>query len=70
MQIDDSDAGGAVPLFNPRTDDWNGHFRWQGYHIIPLTPIGRATAQALDLNGPRRVQIRQAEELVGLFPII
>jgi len=30
--------------------------------------VGRATLLALNLNHPRRVLIRQAEELFGLFP--
>ena len=28
----------------------------------------RATIAALDLNGPRRIRIRQAEQVFGLFP--
>jgi hypothetical protein len=30
--------------------------------------IGRATVFALDLNHPRRLLIREAEELFDLFP--
>lgn len=70
VHIEDSDSGRPVPLFNPRTDDWNSHFRWEGYFIVPLTAIGRVTVHALDLNSARRMQIRQAEELLGLFPIL
>jgi len=33
-----------------------------------LTPTGRATVALLYLNHPRRLLIRQAEELFGLFP--
>jgi hypothetical protein len=57
-----------VPFFNPRRDDWNNHFRWDGYQITGLTQTGRATVEALLLNHDRRVQIRQAEELFDLFP--
>jgi len=55
-------------LFQPRQDVWKDHFAWNGYRVIGLTPTGRATVDALDLNAPRRLLIRQAEELFALFP--
>jgi hypothetical protein len=64
----DPQSGVIVPLFNPRTDRWSEHFRWQGYLLIGQTSVGRATESILELNHPRRVLIRQAEELFGLFP--
>jgi hypothetical protein len=54
--------------FNPRIDDWNLHFVWQGYYIVADTCVGRTTAAALNLNNPRRIRIRQAEKAVQLFP--
>jgi hypothetical protein len=54
----DPDTGNRVPLFNPRSDDWDEHFRWDGYRIVGQTAIGRVTVAALELNHPRRVQIR------------
>ncbi len=63
----DPDSGTVVPLFNPRTDCWSDHFAWQEYKIVGLTPIGRAAILALDLNHSRRVMIRRAEEMFGLF---
>ena len=57
-----------VPLFHPRRDQWCDHFRWKGHEVIPLTAIGRATIALLNLNHRRRIQIRRAEELFGLFP--
>ena len=62
------DGGEMVPLFSPRTDNWYDHFRWDGYHIRGLTPVSRATVEALVLNHDRRIKIRQAEELFDLFP--
>ena len=62
------DTGNRVPLFNPRSDDWEEHFRWDGYRIVGQTLIGRATVATLELNHPRRIQIRQAEQLFDLFP--
>lgn len=58
----------TVPLFHPRSNEWSDHFRWEGYHIVGLTPIGRATVEALLLNNERRIKIRQAEALFALFP--
>ena len=68
VQVIDPDTGNQVPLFNPRADNWASHFRWQGYRVVGHTPLGRATVAALELNHPRRLQIRQAEELFDLFP--
>ena len=34
----------------------------------PLAPVGRALVAAFDLNHPRRVLIREAEEHFDLFP--
>ena len=64
----DPDAGTVVPLFHPRRDRWADHFRWDGHRVVGLTVSGRATAEALQLNAPRRQLIRQAEALFGLFP--
>jgi hypothetical protein len=68
IEVRDPDSGAIVPLFNPRSDRWSEHFRWENYLLIGTTPRGRATVSALDLNHPRRLLIRQAEQLFGLFP--
>lgn len=60
--------GSRVALFNPRVMLWEDHFRWEGYSVLGLTPTGRATVLALFLKEPRRLLVRQAEELFGLFP--
>ncbi len=58
-----------VPLFNPRTDRWAEHFSWdEEWRIVGLTPTGRAAVAALNLNHPRRLLIREAEEWFNLFP--
>jgi hypothetical protein len=64
----DPDTGDTVKLFNPRTDRWSEHFAWEGYHVVGQTAVGRASIALLDLNHPRRLLVRQAEELFGLFP--
>jgi len=62
------DEGGSFALFNPRRDSWIAHFRWDGYVLVAQTPLGRATAIALNFNHSRRILIRQAEQLFDLFP--
>ncbi len=41
-----------APLFDPRRQSWNDHFRWSAdcALIIGKTRTGRATVEALDLN--------------------
>src|SRR5829696_7330456 len=46
----DSESGHEAPIFNPRTQNWNDHFRWNDVEIIPLTSTGRATVKRLALN--------------------
>jgi hypothetical protein len=64
----DPETGSIVRLFHPRRDNWQDHFRWEGHEIMGRTAIGRAAVLVLDLNHPRRILIRKAEELFGLFP--
>jgi hypothetical protein len=49
-------------------DRWDDHFVWLGYTVLGQTPVGRALVAAFDLNHPRRVLIREAEEHFDLFP--
>ncbi len=66
--IQDPATGRTVRLFNPRVDAWTDHYRFSGYRVVARTIVGRATLAALDLNHPRRLRIRRAEALFGLFP--
>lgn len=52
-------SGVLTPIFNPRTDRWTDHFRFDSGRIVPLTSIGRATERLLRLNLPHRVEIRR-----------
>src|SRR5262245_9317297 len=63
-------SGEVVRLFNPRMQVWAEHFRWSeaGDRIIGLTPVGRATVVALNLNRPSLVKARQAWVSVGWHP--
>ncbi len=66
----DPESGETAPLFNPRTQTWNEHFRWdeQGAMMIGLTPMGRATVVALQLNRPMPAGARRRWVLVGWHP--
>jgi hypothetical protein len=68
LDATDPDTGITVPLFHPRSHLWDEHFAWDDYQIVGLTSIGRATIAALDLNHARRIRIRHAEQVFGLFP--
>jgi hypothetical protein len=63
-------GGELVQLFNPRTQNWNEHFRWsaEGDLIHGLTPAGRATIRALGLNRPKRIIARQYWVQAGWHP--
>jgi len=67
-KVPDPSTGDSVPLFHPRIEDWSDHFEWNDRVVAGRTSIGRATVAALDLNHPRRLRIREAEEWFDLFP--
>ncbi len=48
-----------VPLFNPRRHVWSEHFALieDGWYVVGITAIGRATAARLRLN--RQIYVRQ-----------
>ena len=54
-----------VALFHPRRQGWRDHFRWEGFRIVGLTPTGRATVAALQMNRPLILAIRQEEAARG-----
>jgi len=66
----DAITGEVALLFNPRQHLWSDHFIWSadGLYIISLTPIGRATLAALELNRERVINIRAADVAVGRHP--
>jgi hypothetical protein len=64
----DPETGLDVPLFNPRTQAWAEHFRWDDEFVEPLTPTGRATVAALAINRPVILAIRQEEAARGRHP--
>jgi hypothetical protein len=64
----DPDSGEEVLLFNPRTQTWEEHFRWEGERVVPRTPTGRAPVAALAMNRPLIIAIRQEEAARGRHP--
>src|SRR5690606_25016532 len=57
-------------LFNPRKQKWSDHFMWSedGSMIIGLTPTGRATVDALQLNNPIAIIVRLEWVSAGWHP--
>jgi hypothetical protein len=57
-----------VPLFNPRTDRWTVHFRWDGPLLVGISAAARATIEVLEINHPVRVALRESLIAEGVFP--
>jgi hypothetical protein len=68
QNLEDSETGKVVTIFNPRQQAWKEHFDWNGVQVVGLTATGRATVQALDLNRATMLAIRAEEELLGRHP--
>jgi HNH endonuclease len=56
----DPDTGEIVRLFHPRRDTWSEHFAFDGGRVDGRTATGRATVRLLNMNAPRRVELREA----------
>lgn len=68
-EAEDPLTGESVPLFNPRTQAWRGHFASpDGTHVVGLTATGRATVIALRMNDQVRVAARRRWVSVGWHP--
>ncbi len=66
--VTDPVSGQQCRLFHPRQERWEDHFQWNGALVEGLTPLGRATVEALAMNRPLIVAIREAEEQLGRHP--
>mgnify|MGYP000442150003 CR=1 FL=1 len=64
----DSETDILTPLFNPRRQRWDEHFRLEGPLIIPLTPEGRVTVSLLQLNSEDRIIKRSEIIELGHYP--
>lgn len=59
-----------VRFFNPRTDDWNEHFRVNpNAEIEPLTEIGEVTAFIFGFNESERIRERRGLIEIGRYKI-
>jgi hypothetical protein len=69
-QCVDQRTGQLVPLFNPRSDNWHDHFRWNSdsTQILGRTASGRVTIRALWLNRPTLVKARRMWVRFELHP--
>jgi hypothetical protein len=63
-------TGKLVRLFHPRQHTWFTHFRFIDAQIVPLTAIGRATANLLQFNLPVRVEERALLITLGLLKLL
>lgn len=67
-RVRDPESGDEVPLFNPRRQSWDEHFRWEEVLLAGLTTTGRATISALQMNRPLILAIRSEEATLGRHP--
>lgn len=69
-QFRDPRTGRIARLFNPRSDEWEDHFRWSSSftRVIGRTAIGRATVSCLGLNRESLVRSREIWVRNGLHP--
>jgi hypothetical protein len=59
-----------VPLYHPRNDNWEEHFRWTDDFLllVGISAIGRATIEALELNRTGCINLRMALVAFGVHP--
>lgn len=67
IEAADPNSGMLVAIFNPRMQKWNEHFQFDesGTLVIGITPTGRATTHALQLNRSLLVKARKRWILSG-----
>ena len=61
----DPKSNRRVAMYHPRRQQWRDHFRRERFHVVGLTPTGRATVAALQMNRPLVLAIRQEETALG-----
>lgn len=66
----DAETGEESTLYNPRTQVWAEHFRWDENktRLIGLTSTGRATINRLKINSDEAIQTRETWVLAGWHP--
>lgn len=71
--IDGSDpfTNQRMPLFNPREQSWEDHFKVYGeppFRLEGKTPTGRATIERLQMNTPLQLAAQAQWVELRLFP--
>jgi hypothetical protein len=51
-----------IPLFHPRKDRWDDHFKWDDLRVVGRTAVGRTSVRVLQLNSPARLRVRRATQ--------
>jgi hypothetical protein len=51
-------TGNIARLFDPRHDNWQIHFLWEGPVLVGVPDVARATIDCLWMNAPLRVALR------------
>ncbi len=66
----DPESGDDVPLFNPRQQWWQQHFRVDRDtgEVVGMTAEGRATVARLAMNSPSQLEARRQWVRLGFFP--
>ncbi len=69
-QGNDPVSGEVILLYHPRKQKWREHFAWNDDYIliIGLTPTGRATVDALQLNREGLMNLRRILYAMGEHP--
>jgi hypothetical protein len=66
----DPEPGQIVPLFQPLQQRWGDHFRLQpDGACVGMTPIGRATVAALQMNATLPRFARACQLMLGLLSV-
>lgn len=58
LTVIDPDTGQVTGLFNPRSERWEEHFKWDGFVLTGITAAGRTTVRVLDINSDDQIQVR------------
>ena len=68
--VTDPTTGKEIPLFHPRKDQWNDHFKWSDdtLQIIGISLKGKLSIQALDMNREGLINLRELLKNAGLHP--
>jgi 5-methylcytosine-specific restriction endonuclease McrA len=49
-----------TPLFHPRNEKWDDHFKWRGIYIMGKTAVGRVTIRVLHMNSEEQLSLRSS----------